>query len=144
MRKSSEKATHRERPAVVDDNQHRAEFKKQADVWKELWDKRINELREENAYNETEIKEQRRLRKQFNRAHRATHKKRVRYLPPDEAAKVKAKEEKWEADQEKQKMKDLENAESRKEAFQREVERAQAIMDSEDQEGDDSGSTEEE
>merc|ERR1719203_1018227 len=143
MRKASN-STHRERAThAVDDSQRRAAWQNQIGEWKDMWAKRVNELREENAYNETEVREQRKARRAYNKAHKG-EKKHVRYLPPDEAAKVKAKEEKWTAEQEKQRMKDLEQAEQEKEAFQREVEKAQAIMDSEDKASDDSESTEEE
>merc|ERR1719356_1925921 len=124
-------------PQQYADAQRRTEYRKQAAAWKETWEKRVQELREENGYNETEVREQRRLRRQYNRAHREHHKKRVRYLPPAEAAKVKAKDEAWEASQEKQKQDDLQKAESRKEAFQREVEKAQKMMDEEEEDAED-------
>jgi hypothetical protein len=145
LRKQASNSTQRrERSEQVSDSQRRVDWKKQADGWKETWEKRVQELRDENGYNETEVKEQRKLRRQWNRAHK-THKKRVRYLPPEEAAKVKAKDEAWEASQQKQKEEDLAHADSRKEAFQHEVEKAQAAMEAgDDEEGDDEDSTEEE
>jgi len=140
LRKQASNSTQRrERPEGVSENQRRADWKKQVDGWKEAWAKRVQELRDENGYNETEVREQRKLRRQWNRAHK-THKKRVRYLPPDEAAKVKAKDEAWEASQEKQRQDDLAHADSRKEAFQREVEKAQKAMEAgDDVEGDEEG-----
>merc|ERR1719343_1228470 len=144
LRKQASNSTRRRgRSAEVSDNQRRAEWKKQADGWKEAWDKRVQELRDENGYNETEVKEQRKLRRQWNRAHKTTHKKRVRYLPAEEAAKVKAKDEAWEASQEKQRQDDLAHADSRKEAFQREVEKAQHAMEAGDDEEGDEGDEEE-
>jgi len=132
-------------PQQAMDVQRRAEFKKQAAAWNEAWEKRVQELRAESGYNETEVREQRRLRRQYNRAHREHHKKRVRYLPAEEAAKVKAKDEAWEAGQEKQKEDDLAKADSRKQAFQREVEKAQKSMDEGDEDAeDDSDAAEEE
>jgi hypothetical protein len=145
LRKQASNSTQRrERSTAVSEGQRRADWKKQVDGWKEIWEKRVQELRDENGYNETEVREQRKLRRQWNRAHKQTHKKRVRYLPPDEAAKVKAKDEAWEASQEKQKQDDLAHADSRKEAFQREVEKAQRAMESgDDEEGDEEGDEEE-
>jgi len=135
----------RSAPQQAADVQRRAEYSKKVAVWKEAWEQRVQELREENGYNETAVREERIKRRQYNRAHREHHKKRVRYLPPEEAAKVKAKDEAWEASQEKQKQEDLSKAESRKQAFQREVEKAQKMMDEEEEDAeDDSESTEEE
>jgi len=145
MRKqASGESQRRAAPQQAIDQQRRADFKKQAAGWNDVWAKRVQELREENGYNETEVKEQRRLRRQYNRAHREHHKKRVRYLPAQEAAKVKAKDEAWEASQEKQRHEDLSNAENRKQAFQHEVEKAQKAMDEEEDSEDDSESAEEE
>jgi len=145
LRKQASNSTQRrQRSAEESDNQRHAEWKKQADGWKDTWEKRVQELRDENGYNETEVREQRKLRRQWNKAHKTTHKKRVRYLPPEEAAKVKAKDEAWEASQQKQKEDDLAKAESRKEAFQREVEKAQHAMEEEADEEGDEDSTEDE
>jgi len=143
-RQASNSTQRRAVSAEGSDSQRRAEWKKQADSWKDTWEKRVQELRDENGYNETEVREQRKLRRQWNRAHKTTHKKRVRYLPPDEAAKVKAKDEAWEASQQKQREEDLSKAESRKEAFQREVEKAQRAMEAEaDEEGEEDSAEEE-
>ncbi|CAK0833433.1 unnamed protein product, partial [Prorocentrum cordatum] len=101
-----------------------------ADEWKETWAKRVADLQEANNYNATEVAEERRKRRMEQRKlKKATHKKHVRYLPPDEAAKVKAREEQWEASVAKQKAEDMEKAESRKEAFRRQVEEAQKIIE---------------
>ncbi|CAK0863863.1 unnamed protein product [Prorocentrum cordatum] len=143
-RQASGETQRRSAPQQVADAQRRAEYSKQASAWKETWERRVQELREENGYNETEVREQRKLQRQYNRAHREHHKKRVRYLPPDEAAKVKAKDEAWEASQEKQRQDDLAKAESRREAFQREVEKAQKMMDAEEDEEEDSTAEEDE
>jgi len=145
LRRQASNSTRRlERSSEGADSQRRAEWKKQADGWKDTWEKRVQELRDENGYNETEVREQRKLRRQWNKAHKTTHKKRVRYLPPDEAAKVRAKDEAWEASQQKQKQDDLAKADERKAAFQHEVEKAQRAMEAEDDEEGDEDSTDEE
>jgi len=102
---------------------------KQMGEWKDIWAQRVQELQQENAYNETEAAEERRRKRKERRAHRGEHPKHVRYLPPDEAAKVQAKEEKWKASQEKQKYEDLEKAETRRNEFKRQVEEAQKIIE---------------
>jgi len=143
LRKEASNSTQRrEHSPAVGENQRHADWKRQADGWREDWAKRIQELRDENGYNETEVREQRKLRRQWNKAHKTTHKKRVRYLPAEEAAKVKAKDQAWDASQEKQKEDDLAHADSRKEAFQREVEKAQHAMDAGDDEESDEGDEE--
>jgi len=93
--------------------------------WKDIWVQRVQELRDENGYNETEVREERRRRRAENKAHKTVHRRHVRYLPPDEAAKVKAREDKWEADIQKQRSEDLANKKAREEAFRREVQKAQ-------------------
>lgn len=95
--------------------------------WKDLWVQRIQELREKNGYNETAVREERHRQRAYNKAHK-THKKHVRYLPPDEAMKVKAREEKWEANIQKQKDEDQANRQTREEAFKREVSKAQDVI----------------
>jgi hypothetical protein len=118
--------------AEAGDAQKRADWQKKNADWKEVWAQRIHDLEVENNYNETEVKELRRKQRVERRANnrKTHHTKRVRYLPPEEAAKVKAKDEAWEAQQEKQRKDDEKNAESRREDFRRQVEKAQAVIES--------------
>jgi len=106
----------------------RAEWAKKAKEWKDVWAERVHKLEVESGYNATAAREERIRQRAYNRAHR-THKKHVRYLPPEEAAKVQAREEKWNADQAKQKADDLQKAEARREAFKHQVEEAQKVIE---------------
>mmetsp|Transcript_126612 Transcript_126612/g.343711 ORF Transcript_126612/g.343711 Transcript_126612/m.343711 type:complete len:766 (-) Transcript_126612:107-2404(-) len=117
-----------EASAVAAEGERKAEWTKKALEWKDMWAERVHKLEEQNGYNATAVREERIRQRAYNKAHR-THKKHVRYLPPDEAAKVKAREDKWEADVAKQKADDAEKAEARKEAFRRQVEEAQKIIE---------------
>jgi hypothetical protein len=112
------------------DGKRRQEWAKKALEWKDMWAQRVRELEEQNGYNATEAAEERRkMRIERRKQNKATHKKRVRYLPPEEAAKVQAREDKWQADQAKQRADDEQKAESRREAFKRQVEEAQRIIE---------------
>mmetsp|Transcript_30483 Transcript_30483/g.85491 ORF Transcript_30483/g.85491 Transcript_30483/m.85491 type:complete len:757 (-) Transcript_30483:22-2292(-) len=117
---------------------------KKTSEWKDMWAQRVRELQQENGYNATEAAAERRRLRVERKKQSQVHKKRVRYLPPDEAAKVRAKDEAWEASQQKQKQDDLAKADERKAAFQHEVEKAQRAMEAEDDEEGDEDSTDEE
>jgi len=116
--------------AAAPERQRQEAWQKKAAEWKETWAQRVADLERENHYNATEVAEERRRKRLEQRKERkATHKKHVRYLPPDEAAKVQAREEKWNADQAKQKADDLAKAEARREAFKHQVEEAQRAIE---------------
>jgi len=117
-----------EASAVAAEGERKAEWTKKALEWKDMWAERVHKLEEQNGYNATAVREERIRQRAYNKAHR-THKKHVRYLPPDEAAKVQAREEKWNADQAKQKADDLAKAEARREAFKHQVEEAQRAIE---------------
>mmetsp|Transcript_40285 Transcript_40285/g.106706 ORF Transcript_40285/g.106706 Transcript_40285/m.106706 type:complete len:759 (-) Transcript_40285:71-2347(-) len=117
-----------EASAVAAEGERKAEWTKKALEWKDMWAERVHKLEEQNGYNATAVREERIRQRAYNKAHR-THKKHVRYLPPDEAAKVKAREDKWEADQAKQKADDMEKADARREAFKHQVEEAQRAIE---------------
>ncbi|CAK0828791.1 unnamed protein product [Prorocentrum cordatum] len=130
FRAEASKERRAKKDGAVTERQRQQAWQTMADEWKETWAKRVADLQEANNYNATEVAEERRKRRMEQRkAKKATHKKHVRYLPPDEAAKVKAREDKWEADVAKQKADDAEKAEARKEAFRRQVEEAQKIIE---------------
>jgi len=115
---------------AVSERQRQEEWQKKASEWKDTWAQRVADLQRENNYNATEVAEERRRRRMERRKqNKATHRRHVRYLPPDEAAKVKAREDKWEADQAKQKADDMEKADARREAFKHQVEEAQKIIE---------------
>jgi len=115
---------------AVSERQRQEAWQKRASEWKDTWARRVADLERENNYNATEVAEERRRKRLEQRKERkATHKKHVRYLPPDEAAKVQAREEKWNADQAKQKADDLAKAEARREAFKHQVEEAQRAIE---------------
>jgi len=117
--------------AEASDFQKQADWQKKQADWKDTWAQRIRDLEVENNYNETEVKEMRRKQRAERRASRKTHHtKRVRYLPPEEAARVKAKDEAWDAAKEKQRQDDEEKAATRRDEFRRQVEKAQAIIES--------------
>jgi len=121
--------------SAVSERQRQAEWTKTASEWKDAWAQRIADLRRENNYNATEVAEERRKRRiEQRKQNKGTRKKHVRYLPADEAAKVKARDDKWEADQAKQKADDMEKAESRREAFEHQVEEAQKTIENKRQE----------
>jgi len=116
---------------AVSERQRQEAWQKRASEWKDTWARRVADLERENNYNATEVAEERRRKRMEQRKQsKATRRKHVRYLPPDEAAKVKAREDKWEADQAKQKADDMEKAEARREAFKHQVEEAQRIIES--------------
>jgi len=130
FRAEASKERRAKKDGAVTERQRQQAWQTMADEWKETWAKRVADLQEANNYNATEVAEERRKRRMEQRKlKKATHKKHVRYLPPDEAAKVKAREDKWEADVAKQKADDAEKAEARKEAFRRQVEEAQKIIE---------------
>jgi len=112
---------------------------------KDMWSKRIEEMREANGYNETEEREaaiarrMERRKKKHNRTGLPTRK--IRYLPQAEVDKVKAKDDAWAEAQRKQMEDDLAHADERKEAFKREVEKQMKIMEGagkDDEDDDDS------
>mmetsp|Transcript_58700 Transcript_58700/g.167046 ORF Transcript_58700/g.167046 Transcript_58700/m.167046 type:complete len:764 (-) Transcript_58700:53-2344(-) len=126
FRAEASKERRAKKDGAVTERQRQQAWQTMADEWKETWAKRVADLQEANNYNATEVAEERRKRRMEQRkAKKATHKKHVRYLPPDEAAKVKAREDKWEADIQKQRSEDLANKKAREEAFRREVQKAQ-------------------
>jgi len=115
---------------AVSERQRQEAWQKRASEWKDTWARRVADLERENNYNATEVAEERRRKRMEQRKQsKATRRKHVRYLPPDEAAKVQAREEKWNADQAKQKADDLAKAEARREAFKHQVEEAQRAIE---------------
>jgi hypothetical protein len=115
---------------AVSEKQRQEAWQKKASEWKEIWAQRVADLEKENSYNATEVREERRRQRvERRKQNKGTRRKHVRYLPAEEAAKVKAKEDKWEADQAKQKADDMEKAEARREAFKHQVEEAQKIIE---------------
>ncbi|CAK0850906.1 unnamed protein product [Prorocentrum cordatum] len=102
---------------------------------KDMWSKRIEEMREANGYNETAEREAAIARRIENRKHKKHNRtglptRKIRYLPQAEVDKVKAKEDAWAEAQRKQMEDDLAHAEERKEdAFKREVEKQMKIME---------------
>jgi len=103
---------------------------KKTSEWKDMWAQRVRELQQENGYNATEAAAERRRLRVERKKQSQVHKKRVRYLPAEEVVKVQAKEDKWNAEVARQKADDLEKAEARREAFKRQVEEAQRIIQS--------------
>jgi hypothetical protein len=116
--------------SAVSERQRQEAWQKKSSEWKDIWAQRVADLEKENNYNATEVREERRRQRMERRKqNKGTRRKHVRYLPAEVAAKVKAKEDKWEADQAKQKADDMEKAEARREAFKHQVEEAQNIIE---------------
>jgi len=113
------------------DAQRRAGWQKQQADWKEMWAQRIHDLQVANNFNETEAKEARLRQRKERRQNKAAnhHTKRVRYLPAEEAAKVKAKDDAWEAEKERQRADDEAKIDARKEDFRRQVQKAHEIIE---------------
>jgi len=116
---------------AVSEKQRQQAWQKQASEWKEMWAQRVADLQRENNFNATEVAEMRRkARMERRKQGKQSHRKHVRYLPAEEAAKVKAKDEAWDASVAKQKADDMDKAEDRREAFKHQVEEAQKVIES--------------
>lgn len=117
--------------AAAAESKRRGEWRKQNLEWKDMWAQRVRELEVENGFNATEAAEERRRKRVEWRKQKQNqpHKRRVRYLPAEEARKVQAKDDKWEADQAAQKADDEQKADFRREAFRRQVQEAQKIIE---------------
>jgi len=115
---------------AVSEKQRQQEWHRQAAEWKDMWAQRVADLERENNYNATEVAaERKKARMERRKQNKQSHRKHVRYLPAEEAAKVKAKDEAWDASIAKQKADDMEKAEDRREAFKHQVEEAQKIIE---------------